>query len=109
MKNCIFCKIIRGEIPKEFRYEDDLIVAFDDIKPQAKTHVLLVSKKHFDSLDFLSEKDEKILLSIRRGAVKVVKDSNLDGKGYKLLIYAGGAQTVDHLHFHLLGPIGLRV
>ena len=109
MKDCIFCKIVRKEIPKDLRYEDENIVAFDDIRPQADTHILFVPKKHIDSFGFLTDEDDKMLASVRRGISKVVKETGLDGKGYKVLIYAGGAQTVDHLHFHLLGPIGLRV
>ncbi len=109
MKDCVFCKIVRGEIPKDFRYEDDLVIAFDDIHPQAKTHILLVPKKHLDSFDQLTDEDEKIFSSVRRAAEKVVKEAGLMGKGYKIQVFAGGAQTVDHLHFHLIGPIGLRV
>ncbi len=109
MKDCIFCKIVKKEIPKELRYEDDLIVAFDDINPQAATHVLFIPKKHLESFDVLSEKDENILLSVRRGVEKIVGETELAGHGYKIQVFAGGAQTVDHLHFHLIGPIGLRV
>jgi histidine triad (HIT) family protein len=109
MEDCIFCKIIKGEIPKDFRYEDDLVVAFDDINPKADTHVLFVPKKHYDSFDHLSDKDEKLLASVRKGVEKVVSETELNGRGYKILIYAGGAQSIDHLHFHLMGPVGLRV
>lgn len=109
MEDCIFCKIVRREIPKDFRYEDDLIIAFDDIHPQAETHVLFVPKKHLDSFDMLSSRDENILLSVRKGVEKVVNETKLNGKGYKIQVFAGGAQTVDHLHFHLLGPVGLKV
>ena len=109
MENCIFCKIVKGEIPKDFRYEDDLIVSFDDIHPQASTHVLFVPKKHLESFDFLTDEDEKILTSIRKGIQKISKETGLVGKGYKIQMYAGGAQTIDHLHFHLIGPVGLKV
>jgi len=109
VEDCIFCKIVRREIPKDFRYEDDLIIAFDDIHPQAETHVLFVPKKHLDSFDMLSSRDENILLSVRKGVEKVVNETKLNGKGYKIQVFAGGAQTVDHLHFHLLGPVGLKV
>jgi histidine triad (HIT) family protein len=109
MKDCIFCKIIKKEIPKEFRYEDDNVVVFDDISPQAKVHVLIVSRKHIESFDFLTHNDEDILSSMRQAVHKIVKDKELIGKGYKIQLFAGGAQTVDHLHFHLLGPVGLKV
>lgn len=107
--DCIFCRIVNKEIPKDFRYEDDLVVGFDDIHPQADTHVLFVPRKHLDSFDLLTKKDDEILSSVRLGIEKIVREQKLNGKGYKVLVYAGGAQTVDHLHFHLIGPIGLKV
>ena len=107
MNDCVFCKIVRKEIPKEFRYEDDVIVAFDDIRPQADIHVLFTPRKHIDAFESL--KDDKILASVRTGMQKVVRETKLVGRGYKILVFAGGAQIIDHLHFHLIGPIGLRV
>ncbi len=108
-QDCIFCKIVKGEIPKDFRFEDELLVAFDDIHPQADTHVLFVPKKHINSFDVLSQMDEKILSSLRVGVNKIVQEAKLFNRGYKVQLFAGGAQTIDHLHFHLIGPIGLRV
>ena len=107
MKDCIFCKIVRGEIPKDFRYEDNVIVAFDDIRPQADIHVLFTTRQHINAFESL--KDDKILSSVRAGMQKIVRETKLVGRGYKILVFAGGAQTIDHLHFHLIGPIGLRV
>ncbi len=109
MNDCIFCKIVKKEIPKELHFEDENIVAFDDINPQSEVHVLFIPKKHFDSLDLLSDGDDMILSSVRKGIKKVVEEKGLNGKGYKVLVYAGGAQTIDHLHFHLRGPLGLKV
>ena len=109
MDNCIFCKIVDHEIPKDFKYEDDNIVAFDDIRPQAETHVLFVPKKHIQAFEFLKDGDNDILSSVRKGITKVAGDNKLEGKGYKIQVFGGGAQTVDHLHFHLLGPVGLKV
>lgn len=105
--DCVFCKIVRGEIPKDFRYEDDTIVAFDDIRPQADIHVLFTTRKHIDAFESL--KDDKILSSVRIGIQKIVSENKLVGRGYKILVFGGGAQTIEHLHFHLIGPIGLRV
>jgi histidine triad (HIT) family protein len=107
VKECIFCKIVKGEIPKEFRYKDDLIVAFDDIRPQAETHVLFVPKEHYGNFEQLTS--DKVLASIRNGIQQLVKETKLAGRGYKIQVFGGGAQTVDHLHFHLIGPVGLKV
>jgi histidine triad (HIT) family protein len=109
VKDCIFCKIVRREIPKVLKFEDDLMIAFDDIRPQADVHVLFVPKKHINSFDVLFEKDYKILSSMHKGVAKIVKEEKLTNKGYKVQLFAGGAQTIDHLHFHLIGPVGLRV
>lgn len=105
--DCIFCKIVRGEIPKEFRFQDDLIVAFDDINPVAKTHVIFTPREHIKAFEELT--NDAILSSVRKGIQKVVSDRQLVGVGYKILVNGGGAQIIDHLHFHLIGPIGLRV
>lgn len=107
MNNCVFCKIVKGEIQKEFRYQDEEIVAFDDIRPQADIHVLFAARKHIDAFESL--KDDKILSSVRIGIQKIVSENKLVGRGYKILVFGGGAQTIGHLHFHLIGPIGLRV
>ncbi len=107
MKDCIFCKIVSGQIPKKFRYENDLIVAFDDIRPQADIHVIFTSRRHIDAFESL--KDDKILASVRAGMQKVIEEEKLVGRGYKLVVFGGGAQTIDHLHFHLMGPVGLKV
>ena len=109
MEECIFCKIVRKEIPKDFRYEDNLVVAFDDINPRADIHVLFVPKKHLETFESLTEADIKILSSIRAGINKYAQEVKLIGRGFKIVVYAGGAQTVNHLHFHLIGPIGLKV
>lgn len=107
--DCVFCKIVNKEIPKDFSYEDENVVAFDDIKPQAKVHILFVPKKHIIAFENIQGGDDAILSSIRQGIQKIASDKGLIGKGYRIQVYAGGAQTVDHLHFHLLGPTGLKV
>jgi len=107
MEDCIFCKIVRGEIPKEFRYKDDNIVAFDDINPAAKTHVIFAPKEHIKAFEDLTS--DAILGSVRLGMQKLISEKNLAGVGYKIIVNGGGAQIVDHLHFHLIGPIGLKV
>ena len=104
--NCIFCKVVEGEIPKDFLYEDENVVAFDDIYPVNKIHILFIPKVHFAAFENLTNDD--ILSSIRKGIQKIVADKDLIGKGYKIQVNGGGAQAVSHLHFHLIGPTGLN-
>lgn len=104
--DCIFCKIVNREIPKKFVYEDENILAFDDINPVNKVHILFIPKKHVEAFENLE--DDKIFPSVRRAIQKFVKEEDLVGKGYKILVNGGGAQVVNHLHFHLIGPIGLN-
>lgn len=104
MKDCIFCKIIKGEIEKDFAYEDDYIVAFEDIRPAADTHLLFIPKKHVE--DFAKLTNDKVLVSVRQACQKYIQSEKLMGRGYKIQINGGGAQIVPHLHFHLVGPIG---
>lgn len=104
MQDCIFCQIAKGEIPKNFRYEDENVVAFDDINPVAKVHVLFTPREHVSAFEELL--DDNVLSSVRRGIQKIVEQTNLVGKGYKIVVNGGGAQVINHLHFHLIGPIG---
>lgn len=106
MENCLFCKIVEKKIPKEFRFEDEKILAFDDINPVASTHILFVPKTHIDSFDKLE--DDSILNSLRIGVQSLIGEKSLIGKGYKIVVNGGGAQVVNHLHFHLIGPIGFN-
>lgn len=106
-KNCIFCKITRGEITKEFEYEDKNIVAFSDITPARPVHILFVPRIHIE--DFNDITDQNILDSVRKGVQKVIADKKLMGKGYRVLVNGGGAQIINHLHFHLLSPMGHAV
>ena len=106
MADCIFCKIVKGEIPKEFRYEDEEIVAFGDINPVNKVHILFVPKKHIEAFEKIE--DDKFFPSVRRGIQKLVQEEGLVGRGYKILVNGGGAQIINHLHLHLIGPIGLN-
>lgn len=106
MKNCIFCEIIKGKIPKDFRFKDENIVAFDDIHPVAKVHILFVPKNHIAAFENLT--DDNILSSVRNGIQKIVEQTDLVGKGYKIVLNGGGGQVINHLHFHLIGPTGLH-
>lgn len=104
--NCIFCKVVTGELQKDFLYEDEFILAFDDIYPVNKIHILFVPKVHYAAFENLT--NDEILTSVRRGIQKVVEDKGLIGKGYKMQVNGGGAQVINHLHFHLIGPTGLN-
>ena len=104
MSDCIFCKIAAGEIPSNKVYEDDKIVCFHDLDPQAPVHVLIIPKKHIASLDDTSEEDAELLSYIMLKVKDIAAQLEL-GDGYRLVNNCGedGQQTVKHLHFHLLG------
>ncbi len=101
--HCIFCKIINREMPSKIVYEDDLVLAFDDIKPAAPVHVLIVPKTHVDSVDEVPAQDPVVAVLVNR-ATHIAKQLGLR-EGYRLVINNGdnGGQTVYHLHLHLLG------
>lgn len=105
MNDNIFLKIIRKEIPKEFRYEDEDVLAFDDIHPLAPIHVLIIPKKPIESIATMEDGDSVIIGKMVLVAKNIARDLNISEKGYKLLIRVGrdGGQEVPHLHLHLLG------
>ncbi|MDP3883051.1 MAG: histidine triad nucleotide-binding protein [Candidatus Staskawiczbacteria bacterium] len=100
--DCIFCKIIKGEIPSEKILESDKLIAFNDINPKARVHVLVVPKEHIESVKNLEDKHKELVGEMILTAQKIAKEKNLEG--YKLLFNVGreGGQIVDHLHLHLL-------
>lgn len=102
--DCLFCKIVSGAIPVNRLYEDDHILAFPDINPQAPTHILVIPKKHLASHAHATAEDAEMLGHLMAEAVKIAAAQHLT-KGYRLVINTGpdGGQTVDHLHVHLLG------
>ena len=102
MSDCIFCKIANGEIPVNFVYSDDSVVAFRDANPQAPVHILVIPRKHYDSS--LAVNDPSVWASLLDGAVKAARSLGLEEKGYRMVINTGdeGGQTVMHLHLHLL-------
>ncbi|SRR5438046_2874305 len=102
--DCIFCKIRDKEIPAKIMYEDDDVMVFPDIRPMRKVHVLVVPKKHI--ADFLELEDDHILSKIKKAIQQMIKEHSLENAGYRLVVNGGGAQIVDHLHFHLTGPWG---
>ena len=103
MDDCIFCKIVKGEIPSEKVYEDDEILAFKDISPITPVHILIIPKKHIASADDIEEADEAVIGRIFTVIKKIAKENNLTN-GYRIVNNCGedGRQEVKHLHFHLL-------
>ena len=103
--DCLFCKIINKEIPSDIVYEDDDVLAFNDIDPKAPVHVLVIPKKHIASLNELTEADSALLMKIMLVIQQIAQDKNIAESGYRVVNNCGeqGGQTVGHLHFHLLG------
>jgi len=103
--NCLFCKIAAGEIPSAKIYEDDVCVAFNDISPQAPTHILIVPREHFDSLDKAGKNHQATLGHLLLTAAEIAREKGFAENGYRTVINtnADGGQTVFHLHVHLLG------
>ncbi len=102
--DCLFCKIIAGEIPSAKVYEDDTVFAFRDIEPQAPVHVLIVPKEHIASAKEINETNSAVVAHIFEVAAKIAKDEGLDD-GFRIVNNCGDSagQTVKHLHFHLMG------
>lgn len=107
--DCLFCKIAAKQIPSKMVYEDEDVFAFEDIGPQAPTHLLIVPRKHFASLDDASPDDQAILGKLQLVAAQLAKKFNLS-QGYRTVINsgAGAGQSVFHLHVHLLGGRAFR-
>lgn len=106
MPNCIFCKIAHGEIPSTKVYEDDTVLAFRDLDPQAPEHVLIIPKKHLSSVLDFSAEDRELAAHILTDVVPALaRTLGIDAGGFRLVANTGtdGGQTVGHLHFHLLG------
>jgi histidine triad (HIT) family protein len=103
--SCLFCKIIAGEIPAAKVYEDDQVIAFNDINPQAPMHVLVVPKRHVATVNDLSDVDDALVGAMVRVAAKVAKDRGHDGAGFRTVFNcnAQAGQTVFHIHLHVLG------
>ena len=110
MEDCLFCKIAAGAIPAKKLYEDEQIVAFYDIAPQAKVHFLVVPRQHIGSAAELTEADGALLGHIFAVIAKLAKETGLEG-GYRVISNIGedAGQTVKHLHFHVLGGEKLPV
>ena len=113
MEDCIFCKIIKKEIPSNIVYEDEEIFAFRDINPVAPTHILVIPKKHINYVTELKEEDEALVGKIYTVINKIAKQESIDEKGFRVVVNCkeDGGQEVKHLHFHLIGgkKLGFKI
>lgn len=110
MGECIFCKIISGEIPCSKVFEDDKILAFNDINPEAPTHVLIIPKEHISSVNELNQDNIDVIGHIFLKAKEIANTLGIAEDGYRIVTNCGknGGQTVGHIHYHLLGGRGLQ-
>ena len=104
MSDCIFCKIIDGSIPASRVYEDDVCIAFNDLSPQAPTHILVIPRNHVDSLATASGEDKDTLGHLMLTSAEIARKRGFSDDGYRVVINTNsdGGQTVFHLHLHLL-------
>lgn len=104
MEDCVFCKIIKGEIPSEKVYEDEETVAFKDIQPAAPVHILVIPKKHIETLLDVTEEDAHLIAHIYQVINKIAREMGIDKEGFRVIANCGkdAGQEVMHIHFHLL-------
>ena len=105
MNDCIFCKIVRGEIPCSLIYQDDKVMAFKDINPLAPVHILIISTQHIESVQSLDKNNSQIVAHIFEKIPYIAKEADIAKSGYRVISNIGkdGGQVVPHLHFHILG------
>ena len=108
--DCIFCKIIKGEIPGQIVYQDEQAIAFRDIKPAAATHILIIPKKHIASINDITPDDEALIGHLFTVARHLAGEEGISESGYRLIINTGpdAGQAVFHIHLHLLGGDRMR-
>lgn len=105
MEDCVFCKIIKKEIPSKIVFENDLVIAFEDLNPVAPVHILIVPKKHIKSAMELTEEDAKYLSEVFLVAKQIATEKGISESGFRIINNCGedAGQTVKHIHFHLIG------
>lgn len=105
MSDCIFCKIVKGEIPCSLVYQDDSVMAFKDISPLAPVHILVIPKQHLESALDINESNSAVIAHIFEMIPKIAKEANAAESGFRVVTNIGkdGGQLVPHLHFHILG------
>ncbi|WP_232697302.1 histidine triad nucleotide-binding protein [Brevibacillus daliensis] len=103
--DCLFCKIINGDIPSKKVYEDDHVYAFHDISPMAPVHILIIPKKHIPSVMGITAEDKDLIGHLHLAIQHIAKEMNLDEEGFRVITNTGknGQQTVFHLHYHIVG------
>lgn len=103
--NCIFCQIAEGQIPTELIYQDEQVVAFNDLHPQAPHHILIIPRKHIATLNDITEEDTELLGHLFQTAKHIAKNLNIAESGYRVVMNCnkGAGQAVYHIHLHLLG------
>ncbi len=103
--SCIFCQIADGKLPSDILYQDEEVIVFPDIQPQAPLHLLIIPKKHIPSLSRITREDKPLVGHMINTAQEMARREGVSGKGYRLVINCGrqGGQLVPHLHLHLLG------
>ena len=108
MSDCLFCKIVAGEIPSKKVYEDEDVVAFDDIQPQAPVHVLVVPKKHVATLNDLAPEDDAVAGKLLRVAARIARERGISDRGWRATVNVNrdAHQLVFHVHLHLMGGRG---
>lgn len=109
MEDCVFCKIAEGKIPSKKAYEDDQVLAFHDLEPQAPVHILIIPKKHLSSPAEITPENSAVVAHIFEVAAKLARELGLKD-GFRVVCNSGrdGGQTVPHLHFHLLGGRSMK-
>jgi len=111
--DCLFCKIANHKIPAKIVYEDEELIAFDDIAPKAPVHILVIPKKHIDSVTDLKEEDAPLAGRLLIKAAEIAKNKGIVDSGFRIIFNTGkhSGQEVDHIHLHLLGgkPLGSMV
>lgn len=105
MEECVFCRIVAGKLPSQILYQDDQVLAFRDISPQAPVHILIIPKKHIPTLTDITRTDSPLIAHMVATANELAKKEGITEKGCRLVINCGeqGGQLVPHLHMHLLG------
>jgi histidine triad (HIT) family protein len=110
MPDCLFCRIVNRDVPASIVYEDDHIVAIEDINPQAPTHVLILPKRHIASLEELKAGDDQLVGELVRRAAAIARDRGVAAGGYRTVFNTNrdGGQTIFHVHLHLLGGRAMK-
>ena len=105
MEDCIFCKIIKKEIPSTIIYEDDKVIAFNDVNPAAPIHILVVPKKHIETLLDVTDEDNELISYVYQVINKIAKEKGFANNGFRVIVNCGkdSGQEVMHIHFHVLG------